>query len=69
LPVKGILAAVVVIASLASAGVTRPAFAAGSAPGSIDTSFGDNGTAVTDLGLDAAGQFTRCRLHTPRGGT
>jgi uncharacterized delta-60 repeat protein len=54
--VKGILAAAVVIASLGSAGVTRPAFAAGGAPGSIDTSFGDNGTAVTDLGLDAAGQ-------------
>jgi uncharacterized delta-60 repeat protein len=54
--VKGIAAAAAVIASVASAGVTQPAFAAGGAPGSIDTSFGHNGTAVTDLGLDAAGQ-------------
>jgi len=36
--VKGILtAAAVVTASLASAGVTQPALAAGGAPGSIDT--------------------------------
>ena len=35
--VKGILPAVV-IASLVSAGVTQPAFAAGGTPGSIDTS-------------------------------
>lgn len=49
--VKGILAAAaVLIASLVSAGITRPAFAVGGAPGSIDTSFGINGTAVTDLG-------------------
>jgi uncharacterized delta-60 repeat protein len=62
--VKGILAgAAVVIASLASAGITQPAFAAGGAPGSIDTSFGHNGTAVTDLGLTAAGQ---AKLGTPR---
>ena len=62
--VKGILAAAaVVIASLASAGVTQPAFAAGGTPGSIDTSFGHNGTAVTDLGLTAAGQ---AKLGTPR---
>jgi uncharacterized delta-60 repeat protein len=62
--VKGILAgAAVVIASLASAGVTQPAFAAGGTPGSIDTSFGHNGTAVVDLGLDAAGQ---AKLGTPR---
>lgn len=40
----------VLIASLVSAGITRPAFAVGGAPGSIDTSFGTNGTAVTDLG-------------------
>ncbi len=45
MPVKGILAeaAAVVIASLVSAGVTQPAFAAGGTPGSIDTSFGHNG--------------------------
>jgi uncharacterized delta-60 repeat protein len=48
---KGILAgAAVVIASLVSAGVAQPAFAAGGAPGTIDTSFGTGGTAVTDLG-------------------
>ena len=50
--VKGILAAAaVVIASLVSADVTQPAFAAGGTPGSIDTSFGHNGTVITDLGL------------------
>ena len=55
--VKDILAAAAVaIASLVSAGVAQPAFAAGGAPGSIDTSFGHNGTAVTDVGLTAAGQ-------------
>jgi hypothetical protein len=50
--VKGILAAAaaVVIASLVSADVTQPAFAAGGTPGSIDTSFGHNGTVITDLG-------------------
>jgi hypothetical protein len=61
--VKGILAAGAVIASLVSAGVTQPAFAAGGTPGSIDTSFGHNGTAVTDVGLDATGQ---AKLSTPR---
>src|SRR5579864_1541100 len=61
--VKGILAAAAVTASLVSAGVTQPAFAAGGAPGSIDTSFGHNGTAVTDVGLTAAGQDP---LGTPR---
>jgi Domain of unknown function (DUF5122) beta-propeller len=61
--VKGILAATAVVtASLVSAGVTRPAFAAGGGPGSIDTSFGHNGTAVTDLGPTAAGQ---AKLGTP----
>src|SRR5579859_4101733 len=62
--VRGILAvAAVVIASLVSAGVTQPAFAAGGAPGSIDTSFGHNGTVITDLRLTAAGQ---AKLGTPR---
>jgi uncharacterized delta-60 repeat protein len=61
--VKGILAAAAVIASLVSALVTQPAFAAGGTPGSIDTSFGHNGTAVVDVGLTAAGQ---ARLGTPR---
>jgi hypothetical protein len=62
--VKGILAAAaVVIASLVSASVTQPAFAAGGTPGSIDTSFGHNGTVITDLGLTAAGQ---AKLGTPR---
>jgi hypothetical protein len=62
--VKGILAAAaVVIASLVSAGVTQPAFAAGGTSGSIDTSFGHNGTVITDLGLTAAGQ---AKLGTPR---
>ena len=61
--VKGSLAAAaVVIASLVSAGVTQPAFAAGGAPGSIDTSFGHNGTVITDLRLTAAGQ---AKLGTP----
>jgi hypothetical protein len=41
----------------------KRAFAAGGAPGSIDTSFGHNGTAVTDVGLTAAGQDP---LGTPR---
>jgi uncharacterized delta-60 repeat protein len=55
--VKGILAAAAVVtASLVSAGLAQPAFAAGGTPGSIDTSFGHNGTAVTDVGLTAAGQ-------------
>ena len=54
--VKGILAAAAMLAPLVSAGVTHPAFAAGGAPGSIDTSFGTNGTVITDLGLTAAGQ-------------
>jgi hypothetical protein len=63
MPLKGILAAAAVIASLASAGITQPAFAAGGTPGSIDTSFGHNGTAVADLGLDAAGQ---AKLGNPR---
>ena len=62
MPLKRILAAAAVIASLASAGITQPAFAAGGSPGSIDTSFGHNGTAVADLGLDAAGQ---AKLGTP----
>jgi hypothetical protein len=61
--VKGILAAAVVIASLVSAGVTQAAFAAGGTRGSIDTSFGHNGTVITDLGLTAAGQ---AKLDTPR---
>jgi uncharacterized delta-60 repeat protein len=62
--VKGILAAAAVVtASLVSAGIATPAFAAGGAPGSIDTSFGHNGTAVTDVGLTAAGQDP---LGTPR---
>jgi uncharacterized delta-60 repeat protein len=63
MPLKRILAAAAVIASLVSAGVTQPAFAADGTPGSIDTSFGHNGTAVVDLGLDAAGQ---AKLGTPR---
>src|ERR1700740_198350 len=62
--VKGVLAAAAVVtASLVSAGIARPAFAAGGAPGSIDTSFGHHGTAVTGVGLTPAGQDP---LGTPR---
>jgi uncharacterized delta-60 repeat protein len=54
---KGILAAAaVVIASLVSAGVAQPAFAAGGAPGTIDTSFGAGGKVLTNLGTGANGQ-------------
>jgi uncharacterized delta-60 repeat protein len=54
---KRILAgAAMVIASLVSAGVARPAFAAGGAPGSIDTSFGVGGKVLTNLGTGANGQ-------------
>jgi uncharacterized delta-60 repeat protein len=54
---KGILAgAAVVIASLVSAGVAQPAFAAGGAPGTIDTGFGTGGRVLTNLGTGANGQ-------------
>ena len=53
---KGILAAAVVIASFVSAGVAQPAFATGSAPGTIDTSFGAGGKVLTNLGPGANGQ-------------
>jgi uncharacterized delta-60 repeat protein len=54
---KGILAAAaVVIASLVSAGVAQPAFAAGGAPGTVDTSFGTGGKVLTNLGTGANGQ-------------
>jgi uncharacterized delta-60 repeat protein len=54
---RGILAAAaVVIASLVSAGAAQPAFAAGGAPGTIDTSFGVGGKVLTNLGTGANGQ-------------
>jgi len=56
--VKRILAAAaVVIASLVSAGVAAPAFAAATpAAGSLDTSFGAGGKVLTNLGTGASGQ-------------
>jgi uncharacterized delta-60 repeat protein len=55
--VKGILAAAaVVIASLVSAGVAQPAFAAATpAAGRLDTSFGAGGKVLTNLGTGANG--------------
>jgi Domain of unknown function (DUF5122) beta-propeller len=48
--------AAVVIASLVAAGVAQPAFAAGGAPGTIDTGFGAGGKVLTNLGTGANGR-------------
>ena len=55
---KRILAgAAVVIASLVSAGITQPAFAAAQpAAGSLDPTFGVGGKVLTNLGTGANGQ-------------